>query len=99
MSVQVFSNKTIVMEEQRQRLLQDLINEYGTELESQYKPGSFGCHELLDRTAFVTNIIEKFLLNHPSCIQKKEWFYLVEKAVESLNELYQAIGQQHLINE
>jgi hypothetical protein len=62
----------------------------------QYKPGSFGCHELLDRTAMAADLVEKYVRSHPACVQNPDWFALAEQAVAALRELYQRIGAEHL---
>jgi hypothetical protein len=60
------------------------------------KPGSFGCHELLDRTSIAMSGLERDILSHPACLQNKEWFELAHTAVEALNNLYQKVGAAHL---
>ncbi|KJR42247.1 hypothetical protein MCHI_001856 [Candidatus Magnetoovum chiemensis] len=50
-----YSNNPIETQERRQQLLTDLMNEYGHNFSKQYAAGSFGCHEILDRTAFIIN--------------------------------------------
>jgi hypothetical protein len=59
-------------------------------------PGSYGCHELLDRTAMLMNTVDQYVLGHPACVHNKEWFALAYKAVDALNELYQRVGADHL---
>ncbi|MCI0378203.1 MAG: hypothetical protein L0215_11405 [Gemmataceae bacterium] len=61
-----------------------------------FVPGSFGCHELLDRAMIMAEMTEKYVSEHPACSQNLEWRALAEKAVEALNELYQRIGATHL---
>ena len=61
-----------------------------------FKPGSFGCHELLDRTSIAADTLEQFVLSHPACIQNPDWYALADKAVTALRELYQRIGAEHL---
>lgn len=61
-----------------------------------YKPGSLGCHELLDRTSLLIGMIESHLLSHPSCIQNREWYAMADEAMFKLNQLYQSIGSVHL---
>jgi hypothetical protein len=61
-----------------------------------YKPGSFGCHELLDRTNLVADNLEEWILSHPACVQNAEWYALADRAVTALRELYQRIGAEHL---
>jgi hypothetical protein len=60
------------------------------------KPGSFGCHELLDRTSLMSGAIERDILAHPACLQNKAWFELAHRAVQALNDLYQKVGAEHL---
>ena len=61
-----------------------------------YKPGSFGCHELLDRTAMFAAMVEQEIQTHPACVANPEWFLLAEQAAAALRELYQQIGAEHL---
>ncbi len=88
--------KSLDVEQERQQLIQEMITEYGPNWPEQYKPGSFGCHELLDRTSLVADIVEQNVLSHPACAQNREWYALAEKAVAALWELYQRIGEVHL---
>ena len=37
-------------EQERKQLIDELVAEYGPNWSEEFKPGSFGCHELLDRT-------------------------------------------------
>jgi hypothetical protein len=75
-------------EEFRQQLLAD----HGPNLDEQYSIGSFGCHELLDRTFLVANMVDNYVLTHPACVQNQEWFALAEQALDALMDLYQRIG-------
>ena len=47
----------------------------------QYKPGSFGCHELLDRTAMLAAMVEQQIQTHPACVAHPEWYLLAEQAI------------------
>lgn len=60
------------------------------------KPGSFGCHEILDRTLLAQEIVDEYILNHPSIEYKKKWVKLAEKASNALAALYQDIGKEHM---
>ena len=84
------------MERERRQRIEDLIAEHGPQWSEQYKPGSFGCHELLDRTSMVADIVEHYVLSHPSCAQQQDWYALADQAVAALRELYQRIGEKHL---
>jgi hypothetical protein len=70
--------------------------DHGPHWAEQFKPGSFGCHELLDRTLMAAELVEQYVLSHPSCVQNREWFVLAEQAVSALQELYQRVGAEHL---
>jgi hypothetical protein len=94
MSVDI--DPSVEIENQRQKLIDEITAESGSEWESQYQPGSFGCHELLDRTCLLAEQVEKTILSHPSCIRNPEWYALASKAVENLRELYQRVGADHL---
>jgi hypothetical protein len=83
-------------EQERQQLLAELLSDHGSQWAEQYEPGSFGCHELLDRTALAADIVERYVRTHPACILNKEWFGLAEQALAALHELYQRIGAAHL---
>lgn len=83
-------------EQERQQLIEDMVREYGVDWLKQYEPGSFGCHELLDRTSLAADTVEKYVLSHPACIKNQDWFALADKAVVALHELYQRIGEAHL---
>ncbi len=89
-------SKVLDTEQERQQLLDELIADHGPQWVEQYKAGSFGCHELLDRTALVADTVERYVLAHPACVQHKDWFALAEQAVTALRELYQRVGEAHL---
>ena len=88
--------KALNTEQERQQLLDELAADHGPHWAAQYEPGSFGCHELLDRTALAVDIVERYVRTHPACIENQEWFALAEQAVAALQELYQRIGAAHL---
>jgi hypothetical protein len=46
----------------------------------------------------MADTVEQYVLNHPACVQNKDWFALAEQAVGALRELYQQIGAEHLDN-
>jgi hypothetical protein len=88
--------EAIRLEQDRLDLLAQLGDEDGPDWEEQYRPGTMGCHELLDRTANLADAVEDLVQTHPSCIRNPEWFRLAALAVNALNELYQRIGDEHL---
>src|SRR4051812_5280207 len=83
-------------EADRQQRANELSAEQGADWSDQYRPGSFGCHEFLDRTSLVADLIERSLLAHPACVQNAGWFALADQAASTLRELYQRIAAQHL---
>src|SRR5438128_1860152 len=83
-------------EQDRQRLMDEMSAEQGSGWLEQYEPGSFGCHELLDRTSLLADNLESYILSHPACFQNAEWYALADQAVTALRELYQRIGAAHL---
>jgi hypothetical protein len=84
------------LEREWQRRIEELITEHGPQWFEPYKPGSFGCHELLDRTSMAGDMVEQYILSHPACAQNQDWFALADQAVSALRELYQRIGEAHL---
>ena len=84
------------IEADRERLAKELAVEHGPGWAEQYRPGSVGCHELLDRAALLTDLLERHVLEHPACIANPEWYALAEQAAAALRELYQRIGAEHL---
>ena len=84
------------VEAERQERIEELVTENGPNWSEAYKPGSFGCHELLDRTAIAADAVEQFVLAHPSCVLNAEWYALAEQAAAALRELYQRVGADHL---
>ncbi len=88
--------RVVEAEQERQQRLAALSAEHGAGWQEQYAPGSFGCHELLDRAALVADAVEQHVLSHPACVQNREWYALAGRAVDALRELYQRIGAEHL---
>jgi hypothetical protein len=84
------------IEQERQQLIDELVADHGAHWAELYEPGSFGCHELLDRTALAADVVERYVRTHPACIQNQGWFALAQQAVVALQELYQRIGAAHL---
>lgn len=86
-------------EHERRQLLDELTADQGPDWPEQYEPGSYGCHELLDRTALAADMVDRYVRTHPACIQQAEWFALAEQAFMTLQALYQQIGAAHLNEE
>ncbi len=74
----------------------ELAADHGPGWADGYRPGTVGCHELLDRTALVADMVEKVLVSHPACVASPEWYALAERAAAALHELYQRVGDAHL---
>lgn len=90
------TSAVLEVEQQRQKAIAELISENGANWMTDYKPGTFGCHELLDRTIRAAEMVESSILEHPACVQNAEWYALAERAVAALNLLYQNVGAAHL---
>ncbi len=94
MSIDSLSNREV--EQERQRQVRELTSESGAEWSEGYRPGSAGCHELLDRTALAAEMLQQHILAHPACVARPEWYQLAEQAAAALLELYQQVGAEHL---
>ena len=67
------------------------------ELEERYKPGTFGCHELLDRISIMQQLWD-MIEQHPAAVYNgDEWHEKVQKISDAIADLYQAVGAKHLI--
>ena len=84
------------IESQRQESLRELESDGEKARLEHFYPGTFGCHELLDRTILLAEQVERTILSHPACIQNREWYELASEASAALHELYQRIGSEHL---
>src|SRR5438270_451490 len=84
------------VEQDRLKLVQELIADSGAKWDVEFQPGSAGCHEVLDRTSLVADMLERFVVGHPACLARPEWYALAEKAAAALHELYQQVGAEHL---
>jgi len=82
-------------ETDRRRLADDLAADGGAEWAADFRPGSLGCHELLDRTALIADLVEGRLVEHPACVANPAWFALARRAAAALYELYQQVGTAH----
>lgn len=84
------------VEGDRLRQAGELAADLGEKWTDENGPGSAGCHELLDRTALLSDMLERYLLAHPACVANSGWYILAEQAAAALRELYQQIGGEHL---
>ena len=90
------ASKVLNLREERKRLIRQMVVDGGPGWAEQSKPGTFACHELLDRTSLIANNLETYVLSHPACVQNERWFALAEQAVTALRDLYQQVGEAHL---
>jgi hypothetical protein len=84
------------IESHRREFLEEAEANYEVDWAAENAPGSWGCHELLDRTALAASFLEDYVRTHPACIQNREWFVLADRAASALHELYQQVGEAHL---
>lgn len=90
------TNESLDREQARQQRADDMAAEEGADWQGRFLPGSFGCHELLDRVARTADQIERQIIDHPACIANAQWYGLAEDAAAALHELYRRIGAVHL---
>ena len=86
-------------ESERQEALRVFLQQEGQQSLEEFSPGTKGCHELLDRTAIASDLLERFILSHPACLQNPEWYILARQAADALHNLYQQVGVVHLEKE
>ncbi|VTU01518.1 Uncharacterized protein OS=Microcystis aeruginosa PCC 9432 GN=MICCA_3440006 PE=4 SV=1 [Gemmataceae bacterium] len=91
------STASVVSEEaDRERRAEALVADAGPGWADGYRPGTPGCHELLDRASLLSDMAERYLLEHPACVAHPSWYALAERAAAALRELYQQVGAEHL---
>jgi hypothetical protein len=91
--------KDSTFELERQDELKDFLQTEGQQALEQFRPGTQGCHELLDRTAMIGDSINRFIVSHPACLQNAEWYALARQAADALHNLYQQVGAEQLEDE
>lgn len=84
------------VEEERVRQVNQMVTDSGPNWADGFRPGTSGCHELLDRAHLLADLLDRHLLSHPACIAEAEWYALAERAASALRELYQRVGAEHL---
>lgn len=67
----------------------------GVELETQFGPGSFGCHEAFHVSNMIVELMQRELLEHSAVLLDPEWYALVRDAQNSLYQAYQYAGRVH----
>jgi len=96
MTMNVEAIGTPNVEAERKQRVEEMGADQEPEWMERFGPGSFGCHELLDRTSLMVNNLEQYILAHPSCLRDPEWYSLADRALTALMDLYQKIGAAHL---
>lgn len=84
------------IEQQRLERIAEHETYSGADWDSGFEPGTFGGHELLDRTHLVLNLIDEHILDHPACLRDPAWYALANRAFDALFKLYQQVGAVHL---
>lgn len=67
----------------------------GVELEAQFGPGSFGCHEAFHVSNMILELMQRELLEHSAVLLDPEWYALVRDAQDALSQAYQHAGRTH----
>ena len=80
------------LEFQRQNRLDEAACDADGAIADGYRPGTVGCHELLDRLLITTRFLDDSLLYHPALLLVPEWFAVASQSVDLLNGLYQQVG-------
>ena len=83
------------IEQDRLRRAAELAAESGEEWAAGYRAGEPGCHELLDRTAVLSDMLERHLL-HPACVATLSGICWRNRRRPRCAELYQQVGELHL---
>jgi hypothetical protein len=84
----------MLIEEDRQELEKRFKKDGGNP--ETFQPGSSGCHEALDRAFLLFEPVDERLVRHQAVFLNPEWHTLAQQAADSLFQLYQAIGAEHL---
>jgi hypothetical protein len=61
-----------------------------------FKPGSFGCHEALHMASVIAEMIDDYLINHPTIAHNKEWLKEALDAHKKIYRLCQNIAEEHM---
>ena len=61
---------------------------------ANFAPGTFGCHEALDRCALLSQFVQVGLVEHPAIRTNPEWLALAEEVAGILARLYGASGEK-----
>lgn len=69
-----------------------LIHLEDVEKPEEWRPGTGGCYEVLDRTSMFLDMIGIYILEHPAIVINKDWYTRAWKIHEAMCELYRDIG-------
>jgi Zn-dependent oligopeptidase len=91
------------IEQDRQEAVEEYIaNQFDEEdqtaetIARNSQPGTYDCHEVLDKSSELLDSVARHLMQHPSIISNPKWFTLAHNAHTMLFNLYQDIGAEHL---
>lgn len=84
------------IEAERQEDLENWQNTTERPAESNFDPGTYGCHEAFHTAWVLLNAVAENLLAHPAIIKDEVWYRHAYKAHDELFRLYQEMGAGHL---
>lgn len=64
-----------------------------------HPPGSYGCHELMDRVSLIRDLFGATVEAHPGLMNFPEWEAASDAAGEALFRLHNLIAEKHLAAE
>ena len=68
------------------------------QLEDFSRPGTFSYHEALHTTSIMMDSVGNHILEHPAILMDREAFAQAYKAHSALFNLYQYLGEKHLLD-
>lgn len=87
------------VEQNRLDAAAELVTDLGPGWADGFRPGTPGCHELLDRVNLFAKWLDDDLLRHPACVASPEWYALAARAAGAIADLYQKVGAEHLTDD
>ena len=90
------STRESELEDDRRNRLDEAACDQEGSIADVYRPGTFGCHELLDRLSTIARFLDNSPLSHPALLLEPVWYATANRAVDLLNDLYQHFGAKHL---
>ena len=76
--------------------MNELVTDSSPAWADGFRPGTSGCHELMDRASMLVDMLERHMLTHPACVADPAWYALADRATTALRELYQQVADEHL---